>query len=39
MPYSGPVSAYATLGRTMAAAFQMANEQGGFAGRKVVFLS
>jgi branched-chain amino acid transport system substrate-binding protein len=39
MPYSGPVSAYATLGRTMAAAFRMANEQGGFAGRKVVFLS
>ncbi|HJS84870.1 MAG TPA: ABC transporter substrate-binding protein [Acetobacteraceae bacterium] len=39
MPYSGPVSAYATVGRTMAAAFRMANEQGGFAGRKIVFLS
>jgi branched-chain amino acid transport system substrate-binding protein len=38
-PYSGPVSAYGTVARTMAAAFRMANEQGGFAGRKVTFLS
>jgi branched-chain amino acid transport system substrate-binding protein len=39
MPYSGPASAYGTIGKTMAAMFRMANEQGGFAGRKVNFIS
>jgi branched-chain amino acid transport system substrate-binding protein len=39
MPYSGPVSAYGTLGKAIAARFQMANDQGGFAGRKVKFIS
>jgi branched-chain amino acid transport system substrate-binding protein len=39
MPYSGPASAYGTIGKAMSAAFKMANEQGGFAGRKVNFIS
>jgi branched-chain amino acid transport system substrate-binding protein len=39
MPYSGPASAYGTIGKAMAAMFRMANEQGGFAGRKVNFIS
>jgi branched-chain amino acid transport system substrate-binding protein len=39
MPYSGPASAYGTIGKAMAAMFQMANDQGGFAGRKVNFIS
>src|SRR6204780_1016153 len=39
MSYSGPVSAYGTLGKAIAARFQMANDQGGFAGRKVKFIS
>jgi branched-chain amino acid transport system substrate-binding protein len=39
MPYSGPASAYGTIGKAMAAMFRMANDQGGFAGRKVNFLS
>jgi branched-chain amino acid transport system substrate-binding protein len=39
MAYSGPASAYGTIGKAMAAMFKMANEQGGFAGRKVNFIS
>jgi branched-chain amino acid transport system substrate-binding protein len=39
MPYSGPASAYGTIGRAIAAKFKMANDQGGFAGRKVNFIS
>jgi branched-chain amino acid transport system substrate-binding protein len=39
MPYSGPASAYGTIGKAIAAMFQMANDQGGFAGRKVNFIS
>jgi branched-chain amino acid transport system substrate-binding protein len=39
MPYSGPASAYGTIGKAMAAMFRMANDQGGFAGRKVAFIS
>jgi branched-chain amino acid transport system substrate-binding protein len=39
IPYSGPASAYGTIGKTIAAMFRMANEQGGFAGRKVNFIS
>ncbi len=39
MPYSGPASAYGTIGKAMAAMFHMANDEGGFAGRKVNFIS
>jgi branched-chain amino acid transport system substrate-binding protein len=39
MPYSGPASAYGTIGRVEAAYFQMLNEQGGVNGRKLTLLS
>jgi len=39
MPYSGPASAYGTIGRTEAAYFKMVNEQGGVNGRKINFIS
>src|SRR3954452_9648809 len=39
MPYSGPASAYGTLGRAQAAYFRMINEQGGINGRKTNFIS
>jgi len=39
MPYSGPLSAYAQIGRTEAAFFKMINEQGGINGRKINFIS
>jgi branched-chain amino acid transport system substrate-binding protein len=40
MPYSGPASAYALIGRVMSAYFSMVNEeQGGINGRKVTLLS
>jgi branched-chain amino acid transport system substrate-binding protein len=39
MPYSGQTSAYGTIGKAIAAKFRMANDQGGFAGRKVNFIS
>jgi branched-chain amino acid transport system substrate-binding protein len=39
MPYSGPASAYGTLGRAEAAYFRMINERGGINGRKIVFIS
>ncbi len=39
MPYSGPASAYGTIGKAIAAMFKMANDQGGFGGRKVNFIS
>src|SRR3990172_8559448 len=38
-PYSGPASAYGTIGKTIAAYFNMVNEQGGINGRKVTFIS
>src|SRR5687767_12824572 len=39
-PYSGPASAYGTIGKTIAAYFRMVNEeQGGINGRKINFLS
>jgi len=39
-PYSGPASAYGTIGRTIAAYFNMLNkEQGGINGRKINFIS
>src|SRR5215212_6709621 len=39
MPYSGPASAYGTIGRAEAAYFNMINEQGGINGRKITFIS
>src|SRR5213595_2615362 len=39
MPYSGPASAYGTIGRAEAAYFRMINEQGGINGRKITFIS
>lgn len=39
MPYSGPNSAYATVGRTEAAVYRMINEQGGIAGRRINMIS
>lgn len=37
MPYSGPVSPYAVIGKVEAAYFKMLNDQGGVNGRKIVF--
>jgi branched-chain amino acid transport system substrate-binding protein len=39
MPYSGPASAYAAIGKTEAAYFKMINDQGGINGRKIEFIS
>jgi len=39
MPYSGPASAYGTIGRTEAAYFDMINAQGGVNGRKIRLIS
>ena len=39
MPYSGPASAYGTIGKTEAAYFKMINDQGGINGRKITFVS
>jgi branched-chain amino acid transport system substrate-binding protein len=39
MPYSGPASAYAAIGKTEAAYFNMINERGGINGRKINFIS
>jgi ABC-type branched-subunit amino acid transport system substrate-binding protein len=39
MPYSGPVSAWSTLGRAEAAYFRMINERGGVNGRQINLLS
>ena len=35
-PFSGPASAYATIGKTQAAYMKMINDQGGVNGRKIV---
>ena len=35
VPFSGPASAYATIGKTQAAYFKMINDQGGVNGRKI----
>ena len=35
LPFSGPASAYASIGRTQAAYFSMINQQGGVNGRKI----
>src|SRR5258708_24237525 len=39
MPYSGPASAYGTIGRAQAAYFKMINEKGGIDNRKINFLT
>ena len=39
MPYSGPASAYGTIGKAEAAYFAMINEQGGVNGRKINLIS
>ncbi|MFC3266759.1 ABC transporter substrate-binding protein, partial [Camelimonas abortus] len=39
VPYSGPVSAYGVVGKTMDAYFRMINDQGGINGRKITFIS
>ena len=39
MPYSGPASAYGSIGKTQLAYFKMINEQGGINGRKLNLLS
>src|SRR5258708_2304510 len=39
MPYSGPLSAYATIGKTEAAYFKKINDEGGINGRKINFIS
>src|SRR2546429_2653851 len=38
-PYSGPASAYGTIGKTIDAYFRMVNDQGGINGRKLTFIS
>src|SRR5258708_21876210 len=39
MPYSGPGSAYGTIGRAQAAYFKMLNEKGGIDNRRINFLT
>ncbi len=39
MPYSGPLSAYSTIGKTEAAYFTKINADGGINGRKINFVS
>jgi len=39
MPYSGPASAYGTIGKAESAYFAMINEQGGVNGRKINLIS
>jgi branched-chain amino acid transport system substrate-binding protein len=38
-PYSGPLSAYGTIGKAITAYWQMVNETGGVNGRKVNFIT
>ena len=39
MPYSGPASAYGTIGRSHAAYFKTINGEGGINGRQIEFIS
>jgi branched-chain amino acid transport system substrate-binding protein len=39
MPYSGPLSAFGTIGRAQSAYFDMVNERGGVNGRKIRLIS
>ena len=38
-PYSGPASAYGTIGKTLAAYFKKVNDEGGVNGRKINFIT
>jgi branched-chain amino acid transport system substrate-binding protein len=38
-PYSGPASAYGTIGKAIGAYFKMVNDQGGINGRKIEWIS
>src|ERR1044072_5756633 len=38
-PYSGPASAYGTIGKTIDAYFKKINAEGGINGRKITFIS
>jgi len=38
-PYSGPASAYGTIGKTIGAYWKMVNEKGGINGRKIEWIS
>src|SRR6266850_2013032 len=39
MAYSGPVSAYGTIGKVQAAYFKKINDEGGINGRRLNFIS
>ncbi|HTS52470.1 MAG TPA: ABC transporter substrate-binding protein [Burkholderiales bacterium] len=39
VPYSGPASAYGTMGKAQAAYFEMLNGQGGVGGRRIRLIS
>ncbi|MCA6109171.1 ABC transporter substrate-binding protein [Bradyrhizobium cenepequi] len=39
VPYSGPASAYGSVGKAMAAMFKKVNDEGGINGRKINFIS
>jgi branched-chain amino acid transport system substrate-binding protein len=39
VPYSGPASAYGTIGKAIAAYFEKVNAEGGIKGRKIKFIS
>ena len=39
MPYSGPASAYGTIGKSEAAYFKKINDEGGINGRKINFIT
>lgn len=39
IPYSGPASAYGTIGKAIDAYFKKINDEGGVNGRKIVFIS
>jgi branched-chain amino acid transport system substrate-binding protein len=38
-PYSGPASAYGTIGKAIGAWFKKVNDEGGIGGRKIVYVS
>ncbi len=38
-PYSGPASAYGTIGKAIGAYFKMINDQGGIKGRKINYIT
>src|SRR3954465_15999308 len=38
-PYSGPLSAYGTIGKAISAYWQMVNDAGGVNGRKINFIT